>query len=438
VSAAAVAPTATFTVDRGAGFMTSPAVINFDASGVSDGEDAAAALQVRWDFDDDGAWDTAYSTTKTASHDYAQAYAINPALESGNSYLYSGNQVNGFAQGFVAASTGVGKVELFLMHYNDNTPGGTVTVGIRSVLTGAWLTSLARNQADLKEGDWNLFDVPDVAVTNGGTYYLVLISSDTDMMWLANTSNPYAGGAHHYSLNGGASWGSNAAYDHLFRIYASALSTVPLTKSRAWRARLEVKDTAAQTAQTVRDLWTNAYDTPPTVSLSASPTSGTTSTTFDLTATGADANSGTTWDGLLHYRWDVDGDGNFETEFGTANTRSATFSQPGTYQATVEVRDRYHATARASVPLTVTSGSQPSLSINDVAVTEGNSGTTTASFTVSLSAASGQTVTVGYATANGTATTADADYVAASGTLTFTPGVTTRPVNVTVNGDTKS
>jgi hypothetical protein len=45
---------------------------------------------------------------------------------------------------------------------------------------------------------------------------------------------------------------------------------------------------------------------------------------------------------------------------------------------------------------------------------------------------------VGYATANGTATAADADYVAASGTVSFAPGETTRPVSVTVNGDTKN
>ena len=46
----------------------------------------------------------------------------------------------------------------------------------------------------------------------------------------------------------------------------------------------------------------------------------------------------------------------------------------------------------------------PSLSINDVRVTEGNSGTTTATFTVTLTPTSAQTVTVAYSTANGTAT----------------------------------
>jgi hypothetical protein len=77
-----------------------------------------------------------------------------------------------------------------------------------------------------------------------------------------------------------------------------------------------------------------------------------------------------------------------------------------------------------------------SLSIDDVSVTEGNAGTTIATFTVTLSPISGQTVTVDFATADGTATTADNDYVATSGTLTFTPGTATQPIPVTVNGDT--
>src|SRR5438876_6853139 len=57
---------------------------------------------------------------------------------------------------------------------------------------------------------------------------------------------------------------------------------------------------------------------------------------------------------------------------------------------------------------------------------------------MSLSTASFPTITVNYATADGTATVADGDYVAASGTVTFLPGVTSQPVAVTVNGDTKS
>jgi hypothetical protein len=85
----------------------------------------------------------------------------------------------------------------------------------------------------------------------------------------------------------------------------------------------------------------------------------------------------------------------------------------------------------------VTFAPPPSLSIDDVSVTEGNSGTVTATFTVTLSPPSTSTVTVNYATANGTATTADGDYVATSGMLTFAPGETTKTIPVTVNGDVK-
>jgi hypothetical protein len=76
-----------------------------------------------------------------------------------------------------------------------------------------------------------------------------------------------------------------------------------------------------------------------------------------------------------------------------------------------------------------------SMSINDVAHTEGNSGTTSAVLTVSLSAAAAQIVTVDYATANGTAT-AGSDYAAASGNLSFSVGQTSRTIAVAVTGDT--
>jgi hypothetical protein len=78
----------------------------------------------------------------------------------------------------------------------------------------------------------------------------------------------------------------------------------------------------------------------------------------------------------------------------------------------------------------------PSLSINNVAVNEGDAGTATLQFTVTLSSASTSTVTVDYATADNTATLAGNDYASASGTLTFAPGETVKAVDVTVNGDT--
>jgi hypothetical protein len=77
----------------------------------------------------------------------------------------------------------------------------------------------------------------------------------------------------------------------------------------------------------------------------------------------------------------------------------------------------------------------PMISINNVALLESDGNTTTFTFTVSLSVASGQSVSVQYATQDGTATTAENDYQASSGTLTFAPYQTSKTVTVTVNGD---
>lgn len=78
---------------------------------------------------------------------------------------------------------------------------------------------------------------------------------------------------------------------------------------------------------------------------------------------------------------------------------------------------------------------QPAASINDVTVTEGNSGTVNAVFTVTLSRASTKIVTMSYATANGTAI-APSDYESVSGTVTFAVGDTSETITVRVVGDT--
>lgn len=75
-----------------------------------------------------------------------------------------------------------------------------------------------------------------------------------------------------------------------------------------------------------------------------------------------------------------------------------------------------------------------SLTINDAAVDEGDSGMVNAAFTVTLSPAAAQTVTVAYATGDGTAVSGD-DYLAAADTLTFAPGETAQTINVAVIGD---
>ncbi|WP_433925368.1 putative Ig domain-containing protein [Stenotrophomonas nematodicola] len=77
----------------------------------------------------------------------------------------------------------------------------------------------------------------------------------------------------------------------------------------------------------------------------------------------------------------------------------------------------------------------PTVSIADLALNEGNSGSTPALLTVTLSAPSSRPVAVQYASADGTAT-ASSDYTAVSGILVFPAGTTTMSISVQIHGDT--
>lgn len=86
--------------------------------------------------------------------------------------------------------------------------------------------------------------------------------------------------------------------------------------------------------------------------------------------------------------------------------------------------------------VTITDDDAASIAIGDASVVEGDSGTVAAVFTVTLTGAVDTGVSLNYATADGTATTADSDYAAASGTLNFagTAGET-MTISVDVTGD---
>jgi hypothetical protein len=114
-------------------------------------------------------------------------------------------------------------------------------------------------------------------------------------------------------------------------------------------------------------------------------------------------------------------------------TSPTTTSSCGRHDNTAFASADNHGAVQASASVTVACPHE--LSIDDVSVPEGDAGTTDATFTVSLSAPSGQAVTVDFATVDDTATD-PGDYASASGTLTFAPGETEKTVTVAVNGDT--
>ncbi len=141
--------------------------------------------------------------------------------------------------------------------------------------------------------------------------------------------------------------------------------------------------------------------------------------------------------------------------FGTANGFEGTAAAPAPSNTTADLRagngcsdtdqNNTDFATGAPTPRNTTSTQNPcggtgvtTISINNVTVTEGNSGITTATFTVSLSAPAGADgVTFDIATADNTATVADFDYAAKSLTgQTIAAGDSTYTFDVNINGDT--
>ena len=132
--------------------------------------------------------------------------------------------------------------------------------------------------------------------------------------------------------------------------------------------------------------------------------------------------------------------------FAPGQTRK-TIAVPITGDRTVEANETFNLRLLSTTRGKIADGlgvvtivdDEPRVSISDASDLEGcgcGGVTTPLTFTVSLSTAYDQAVTVGYATADVTATVADGDYAAAAGTLTFAPGETSKTITIEVFGDT--
>jgi hypothetical protein len=126
-------------------------------------------------------------------------------------------------------------------------------------------------------------------------------------------------------------------------------------------------------------------------------------------------------------------------------TTSATIPIPVVGDNRIEGDEQFSIELSSPVGATITQAdatgtihddeSPPLVSVADTSVTEGDTGSVPAHYSVSLTAPSPYVVTVDYATSDGTAAAPD-DYAATSGTVTFQPGDTEATVDVAVAGDT--
>ncbi len=220
--------------------------VTLDAS-ASTGQD----LEYRWDFEDDGSWDTTWSSDPKAVHVYGDDFRGQARVEVRGSGGASQTDVDhmkppgffGFvdyieyrAQSFVPVSSTLSAADVDVS-INRGTPEDDLYVTIRESLTGPNLTQAALPWSEIPPwpvpapmpcGFSVTFDFPDITVTPGDTYYVVVTSPGSygapvvgGLYNICGTLEDYPGGTVWVGYAG--TWFDDSVYgypDLRFRTYA--------------------------------------------------------------------------------------------------------------------------------------------------------------------------------------------------------------------------
>ncbi|MFN2200395.1 MAG: PKD domain-containing protein, partial [Caldilineaceae bacterium] len=262
-------PKAAFTVNPSIG--PPGTVFQFDASTSSDLETAVTALQVRWDWDNDGVFDTTWSTTKKESHVFTGSSGwIYPVLEVRD------------AQGLIGHTTQ--KV------WVDNKPTASFTI------------SPARGTVNtVFQFDGSGSSDPDLT----SSYAL-------DYLWDWDDDGTYD-----------TSWSQNVTPSHTY--------ATPGT----YTVRLQVRQIAGSlTDTTTRQVTVDPIPAQaPNVMFTVTPAVGTPTQEFQFDASGCTDPNGS--NAALEFRWDWENDGVYDTSWSTIKSATHVF---GGGSATVTVR----------------------------------------------------------------------------------------------------
>src|SRR4051812_43026966 len=288
-----------------------------------------------------------------------------------------------------------------------------------------------------------------VNVGQGGSQFVDLDtgSGNTTTVAVGDTVKWHWIGANHSSTRNinPETWGSGVKsapttdFTHTFTNVGSFVywCTIHGSSAGGMRGFVVVQDANAPTvsigdlSQAEGNAGTTAFDFPVTLS----KTSGS-DVTVKFSTTGGTATSGADFAAVSNGTLTI-----------TAGNTTGTATVQVTGDTSPESNESFTVTLSAPTGATINDGSAtgtiqnddgsppaPSMSIGDLVVTEGNSTTTPATFTVTLSSAAVGTVTAHYDTSDGSAT-APSDYQAKSGTVSIGNGLTTGTLTINVVGD---
>jgi MYXO-CTERM domain-containing protein len=265
-------------------------LFQLDASGVSDAEDAVELLLVRWDWEDNGVWDTEYMDQKSAAHQFDTE--------------------------------------------------GVHTIRVEVIDTGG-LTDSAT--AQVLVGHANAPPKPDFTVTPA--------AGDTNVIFTLDASTSTDAEDLLVDLLVRWDFETDGTWDTVFE--AQKVVQHRFLAEGKNRITLELKDTGGLVARTAKEIDIAHANLPPVPAFTIAPPAGDTNTQFTFDASGSKDQEDDAAAVPLQKRWDYEGDGVWDTQFSTGNTAQHQYAVEGKYQVTLEVRDSKGESASLAKPLVV-------------------------------------------------------------------------------------
>ncbi len=361
VQVANTSPTACFTMDLSSGTVGTQ--FHLDASCCQDAQEPLLSLHVRWDWENDGNWDTDYTATKTANHNYTSPGIKTIRLEVKDSYGLAGQVTHQVTVSNASPTAS----------FSVTPPSGPISTSFQADASAS--TDLEDPPSALQvrwdwedDGNWDT----DYTTSTTATHTYTSPGIKTIRMEVKDTQDLTDQITHQVTVNNTAPTAnfiaapSSGPIATLFQVDASG-STDPEEQSSTLQVRwdweddgnwdtdyttskaathtytspgiktirMEVKDTQDLTDQITHQVTVN--NTAPTAAFVATPIAGTTTTSFHVDASdSADPEEQTS---TLQVRWDWEDDGNWDTDYMTAKIADHTYSSVGTKTIRLDVKD---------------------------------------------------------------------------------------------------
>lgn len=377
-------------------------VFTFQADVSTRGSVSDEGFQFRWDFDNDGEWDTDFSESMTEYHTYPDTGFYNPKMEAlspdGVTLLVIGFEDNSNDLTYLYVTFGQAPSASIDVFPSDGT---TSTVfyfdGSKS------FDSQDHGDIDIRwdlegdglfEYDWGSEESPSTTYSTPGTYNPIIqirdsdgnvdeaytsvtveagdlppeakltVSSDSGLTdkTVGTTSTTFSFSASSSSdeedytsaLQVRWDWEGDGEWDTLYD--TSKTAEHRYLDSGTYTVTMEVVDTSNQTDTTTATVSVVENDAP-VPDLSVSPTIGTPGTTFSFDASDSeDSQYNVT---SLEVRWDWEGDSVWDTAFEVDKTVTHQYESPGTYTATMQLRDPEGQTSEATQTILVQESTAP-------------------------------------------------------------------------------